>query len=70
MIHFWVYWEVLQAAVIKVPRLSNYAMTKYQRLIPLKPHSIYIQARWEPDKQWLPLSYKVTDEELYSLVQE
>ena len=32
-IQFWVYWEVLQATIVKVPLLSNYTATKYQRLI-------------------------------------
>ena len=71
-IHFWVYWEALQATAIKVSRLSHYITSKYQRLIQLTigPHSIYIQARWDPDKKWLPLAYKVTNEELDALVQE
>ena len=44
VIHFWVYWKVLQAAIVKFPRLSTYAATKYQRLIQfaIGPHSIYI----------------------------
>ena len=64
VIHFWVYWEALQATAVKVPRLSNYAVAKYQRLIwfVVGPHSIYIQARRDPDKQWLPLAYKFIDE--------
>ena len=64
VIHFWVYWEAMQAAAIKFPCLSNYAAAKYQRLIQftIEPHSIYIQARRDPNKQWLPLAYKVTNE--------
>ena len=72
VIHFWVYWEALQVAAVRVPHLSNYATAKYQRLIQftIGPHSIYIQARWDLNKQWLPLAYKVTDEELDALIQE
>ena len=50
-IHFWVYWEVLQVAIVKVPCLSHYVATKYRRLIQfaIVPHSIYIQARRDPE---------------------
>ena len=63
-IHFWVYWEVLQATAIAVPRVYPYVATKYQRIIrfSIGPHSIYIQARWNLDQQWLPFPYKVTTE--------
>ena len=71
-IHFWVYWEVLQAVAVKVPYLSQSVAAKYQRIIQftIGPHSIYIQARQDPDKRWLPLAYKVTDEELDTIFQE
>ena len=63
---------MLQAIAIKVPRLLNYATAKYQRLIQftIRPHSIYIQAQWDPNKQWLPLAYKFIDEELDDLINE
>ena len=72
VIHFWLYWEALQAIAVKFPRLSNYAAAKYQWLIQfdIGPHSIYIQERWDPEKQWLPLAYKFTNEELDALVHE
>ena len=28
-IHFWIYWEALQVAVIVVPRVSPYVVVKY-----------------------------------------
>ena len=70
-IHFWVYWEALQAMTIKVPHLPNTATSKYQRIIrfAVNPHSIYIQAHRDPDKQWLPMAYKITDAELEVIVQ-
>ena len=71
-IHFWVYWEALQAMTIKVPHLPNTATSKYQRIIrfAVNPHSIYIQAHRDPDKQWLPMAYKITDAELEVIVQD
>ena len=52
MIHFWVYWEALQAILAKFPHLYNYAGAKYQWLIQfaIGPHSIYIQEQRDPDK--------------------
>ena len=43
-IHFWVYWEVLQATTIVIPRVSPYTMAKYRRILQFSigPHSIYI----------------------------
>ena len=63
---------MLQATTIVVPRLPNYAVAKYQWLIQfaIGPHSIYIQAWRDPEKQWIPMDYKVTDEELDAIVQE
>ena len=45
--------------------------SRYQRIIQfsIKPHSIYIQARRDLNKQWLPIAYKITDEELEAIVQ-
>ena len=71
-IHFWVYWEALQAMTIKVPHLSTSTTSKDQRIIwyAIKSHSIYIQKRRDPDKQWLPMAYKITDAELEAVVQD
>ena len=58
---------------IVVPRVPPYVVSKYQQNIlqfAIRPHSIYIQARRDPDQQWLPLPYKVTTEELDAIVQE
>ena len=43
-IHFWVYWEALQAVTISVPWVFPYATTKYQRILffSIGPHYIYI----------------------------
>ena len=32
-IHFWVYWEALQAMVVAVPQVSPYTATNYQRIL-------------------------------------
>ena len=71
-IHFWIYWEALQAAAIAVPWVSPYAMAKYQRILwfAIGSHSIHIQARRDPDRQWLPLPYKVTTEYLDTIMQD
>ena len=71
-INFWVYWEALQASVAAIPRVSPYAAAKYQWLLrfAIGPHSIYIQERKDPDRQWLPLDYKVTMKELDAIVQD
>ena len=71
-IHFWVYWETLQDATIVIPRFSPYAMVKYQRILrfSIGPHSIHIQARWDPDWKWIPLPYKFTMEYLDTIVQD
>ena len=51
-IHFWIYCEALQAAVVAVPRISPYTMAKYKRIIQFAvgAHSIHIQARRDPNK--------------------
>ena len=71
-IHFWVYWEALQAAAIVVPRVSPYAMDKYQWILrfAIGPHSIHIQARQDPNRQWLPFPYKFTTEEMDAIMQD
>ena len=63
---------MLQATAIKVPHLSHYTVAKYQWLIQfaIGPHSIYIQVWRDPDKQWIPLAYKVTNEKLDAIVKE
>ena len=38
--------------------------------ISIAPHTIQIEAHCEPDKQWLPMAYKVTDAELELVVQD
>ena len=52
VIHFWIYWEALQVAIVAFPWISPYTMAKYQRIIWffVGPHSIHIQARWDPNK--------------------
>ena len=57
---------------IKLPCLPNTATSKYQRIIrfAVNPHSIYIQARRDPDKQWLTMAYKITDAELEVIIQD
>ena len=42
-IHFWVYWEALQAAVVKFLRLSEEVVVKYQRIMQfaIGPHTIH-----------------------------
>ena len=71
-IHFWVYWEALQATSISVPQVSPYVAAKYQQILrfAIEPHSIYIQARWDPNQQWLLFPYKFTIEELDAIFQE
>ena len=43
MIHFWVYWEALQEAVVKVPWLSDVAAIKYHRIIQQNRHAKFIK---------------------------
>ena len=44
VIQFWVYWEALQAATMKVPQLSDEAATKYQWIVRFEigPHAIHV----------------------------
>ena len=46
-------------------------MEKYQRILQFSigPHSIHIQARRDPNRQWIPFPYKVTIEEFDAIVQ-
>ena len=71
-IHFWICWEELHAATVKVPPLSNEAISEYQRIarFSIGPHTIDVQAHRDPDRQWLLMSYKVTDEELEATTDE
>ena len=57
---------------IVIPQVSPYIVAKYQRILrfAIRPHSIYIQEWHDPDKQWLPLPYKVMIEELDAIVQQ
>ena len=59
-------------ATIAIPRISPYTVAKYQRIIrfAVGSHSIHIQARWDPNKQWLPLPYNITTDDLDAIVQE
>ena len=43
-IHFWIYWEVLQAVTIKVLCLLDAVVVKYKRIMQfsIRPHSIHI----------------------------
>ena len=43
-IQFWIYWEALQVAAVKIPRLIEEAMEKYQRIVwfTIGPHSIHV----------------------------
>ena len=45
---------------------------KYEWLIQftIGPHYIYIQVRWDPNRHWLPLAYKVTTEEFDAIVKD
>ena len=47
-------------------------MAKYQRILrfAIGPHSIHIQAKQDPDRHWLPFPYKVTMEDLDTIVQD
>ena len=71
VIHFWVYWEALQATDFVVPQVSPYTAAKYQQILrfAIGLHYIYIQARQDPDKQWFPFPYKFTIEELDAIIQ-
>ena len=46
LIQFWIYWEVLQTTVIKVPQLTEEVVTKYQRIahFSIGPHTVYVHA--------------------------
>ena len=58
--------------MVKIPRLSDAAAVKYQQIMQftIRPHTIQIQARHDLDKQWLPMAYKVTDEDLDATIQD
>ena len=57
-------------AAVKVPRLTEEATTQYQRIarFSIRSHIVYVQAWWDPAKQWTPMRYKVTDAELQELI--
>ena len=71
-IQFWIYWEALQEAVVKFPRLSEESMTKYQRILwfVIGPHAIHVQAIWDPYKKWLSTLYKLFDTKLEVMVND
>ena len=56
----------MHATALKVPRMTEEVMRKYQRLahFAIGRHTVYIQARWDPAKRWTPMRYKVTNAEL------
>ena len=64
-IQFWIYWELLQVSARKVPRLSEEAATKYQRIarFAIGTHAIHVEVRRDPNKQWLSMPYKLSDAE-------
>ena len=72
VIHFWVYSEVLQATVVKIPQLLDTTTVKYQQIMQftIETHTIQIQAHRDLDKKLLPMDYKVTYEDLDATVQD
>ena len=71
-LQFWLYWEVLQAATMKIPHLSEEAIVKYQWIVQfaMGPHEIHVQARREPDKQWLSTYYSLNYVQMDSILDD
>ena len=51
-LQFWLYWEVLEAAGMKIPHLSEEAIVKYRWIVQFEmgPHAINVQDQRDPDK--------------------
>ena len=69
-IEFWIYWEALEDATVKVLRLTEEAVFKYQRVtrFVIGPHAIHVQVRRDYDKKWLPITYKVSNIEMETII--
>ena len=65
-IQFWLYWDALQVATVKVLRLKEEGVAKYCRVIrfTIVPHAIHVQAQCGPEKQWLEKHYNIMEDEL------
>ena len=72
VIQFWIYWKALQATAVKVPRLSEEATKKYQRIAQfvIGPHAIHAKAWHDQDRKWLSTPYKLFDAELEAMVND
>lgn len=62
---FVVYNMNILMGISRLPRLTKEVAAKYNHIAAFKAnmHQLFIQARFDPDRKWMPLSFQMEDKE-------
>ena len=63
---------MLQAAATKALHLTKEVVVKYQQFVrfAIGPHAIHVWEWQDPNKQWLPTTYKVFDVDMEAIIDD